>query len=151
MLFGEKPKNPRQARRQAKQQQKAEKILKRSAVALYDPGSVYERELQKLGVGSRDAATVGRIVDYAYGGLTLGVAPAVKLGVDEGRSRVAQAKNNNKSSSSGSSSSGSSINRQLANNRSSGIQSSGRRLTNAEILAEARRTHTRPDFSQRYR
>lgn len=148
MLFGGKPRNPRQAQRQAKQQQKAEKILKRSAVALYDPGSMYERELQKLGVGSRDAATVGRIVDYAYGGLTLGVAPAVKLGADEARSRVAQAKNNNKSSSSGSSSSGSS---RPVINRSSGVQSSGRRLTNAEILAEARRTHTRPDFSQRYR
>ena len=104
MFLGGKPKNPRQARRKAKQQQKAEKILKRTAVALYDPGSMYERELQKLGVGSRDAATVGRIVDYAYGGLTLGVAPAVKLGADEARSRVAQAKNNNGGSSSGSSS-----------------------------------------------
>ena len=104
MFLGGKPKNSKQARKQAKQQQKAEKILKRTAVALYDPGSMYERELQKLGVGSRDAATVGRIVDYAYGGLTLGVAPAVKLGADEARSRVAQAKNNNGGSSSGSSS-----------------------------------------------
>ena len=146
MLFGEKPKNPRQARKQAKEQQKAEKILKRSAIAIVDPGSQYERELQKLGLGKRDSALIGRLVDYSYGALTLGTAPLAKMALDEGRSRVAQAKNNN-----GSSSSGSSINRQLANNRSSGIQSSGRRLTNAEILAEARRTHTRPDFSQRYR
>ena len=151
MLFGEKPKNPRQARKQAKEQQKAEKILKRSAIAIVDPGSQYERELQKLGLGKRDSALIGRLVDYSYGALTLGTAPLAKMALDEGRSRVAQAKNNNGSSSSGSSSSGSSLNRQLANNRSSGIQSSGRRLTNAEILAEARRTHTRPDFSQRYR
>ena len=142
MLFGEKPKNPRQARRQAKQQQKAEKIAKRTAVALYDPGSMYERELQKLGVGSRDAATVGRIVDYAYGGLTLGVAPAVKLGADEARSRVAQAKNNNGSSSSG---------RPQIQPKPPPPTPPRRRLTNAEILAEARRTGTRPDFSQRYR
>jgi len=141
MLFGGKPKNPRQAQRQAKQQQKAEKILKRSAVALYDPGSMYERELQKLGVGQRDAQTVGRIVDYAYGGLTLGVAPAVKLGADEARSRVAQAKNN------GGGSSGSS---RLPNPTPTPTPLP-HRLTNAEILAEARRTGTRPDFSQRYR
>lgn len=144
MLFGGKPRNPRQARRQAKQQQKAEKIAKRTAVALYDPGSMYERELQKLGVGSRDAATVGRIVDYAYGGLTLGVAPAVKLGADEARSRVAQAKKNNGSSSSGSS-------RLLPSPTPTPPPPPRRRLTNAEILAEARRTGTRPDFSQRYR
>ena len=141
MLFGEKPKNPRQARRQAKQQQKVEKIAKRTAVALYDPGSMYERELQKLGVGQRDAQTVGRIVDYAYGGLTLGVAPAVKLGADEARSRVAQAKNQ------GSSSSG----RPQIQPKPPPPNPPRRRLTNAEILAEARRTGTRPDFSQRYR
>ena len=145
MLFGDKPRNPRQAQRQAKQQQKAEKIAKRTAVALYDPGSMYERELQKLGVGSRDAATVGRIVDYAYGGLTLGVAPAVKLGADEARSRVAQAKNNN-----GGSSSGSSHGPRLPNPPPTPTPVP-HRLTNAEILAEARRTGTRPDFSQRYR
>ena len=142
MLFGDKPRNPREARRKAKQQQKAEKILKRSAVALYDPGSMYERELQKLGVDSRDAATVGRIVDYAYGGLTLGIAPAVKLGADEARSRVAQAKNNNGSSSSG---------RPQIQPKPPPPTPPRRRLTNAEILAEARRTGTRPDFSQRYR
>lgn len=141
MLFGGKPKNPRQARRQGKQQQKAEKIAKRTAVALYDPGSMYERELQKLGVGQRDAQTVGRIVDYAYGGLTLGVAPAVKLGADEARSRVAQAKNN------GGGSSGSS---RIPNPTPTPTRVP-HRLTNAEILAEARRTGTRPDFSQRYR
>ena len=146
MLFGGKPSNPRQARRQAKQQQKAEKIAKRTAVALYDPGSMYERELQKLGVGSRDAATVGRIVDYAYGGLTLGVAPAVKLGADEARSRVAQAKNNNRDSSSGSS-----RGRPQIQPQPPPPTPPRRRLTNAEILAEARRTGTRPDFSQRYR
>ena len=142
MLFGGKPRNPREARRKAKQQQKAEKIAKRTAVALYDPGSMYERELQKLGVGSRDAATVGRIVDYAYGGLTLGIAPAVKLGADEARSRVAQAKNNNGSSSSG---------RPQIQPKPPPPTPPRRRLTNAEILAEARRTGTRPDFSQRYR
>ena len=142
MLFGDKPRNPREARRKAKQQQKAEKILKRSAVALYDPGSMYERELQTLGVESRDAATVGRIVDYAYGGLTLGIAPAVKLGADEARSRVAQAKNNNGSSSSG---------RPQIQPKPPPPTPPRRRLTNAEILAEARRTGTRPDFSQRYR
>ena len=142
MLFGGKPSNPRQARRQAKQQQKVEKIAKRTAVALYDPGSMYERELQKLGVGQRDAQTVGRIVDYAYGGLTLGVAPAVKLGADEARSRVAQAKNNNGSSSSG---------RPQIQPKPPPPTPPRRRLTNAEILAEARRTGTRPDFSQRYR
>ncbi len=142
MLFGGKPRNPREARRKAKQQQKAEKISKRTAVALYDPGSMYERELQKLGVGSRDAATVGRIVDYAYGGLTLGIAPAVKLGADEARSRVAQAKNNNGSSSSG---------RPQIQPKPPPPTPPRRRLTNAEILAEARRTGTRPDFSQRYR
>ena len=143
MLFGEKPKNPRQARRQAKQQQKAEKIAKRTAVALYDPGSMYERELQKLGVGPRDAQTVGRVVDYAYGGLTLGVAPAVKLGADEARSRVAQAKNNNRGSSSG--------RPQIQPKPTPTPTPLPHRLTNAEILAEARRTGTRPDFSQRYR
>ena len=142
MLFGGQPRNPREARRKAKQQQKAEKILKRTAVALYDPGSMYERELQKLGVDSRDAATVGRIVDYAYGGLTLGIAPAVKLGADEARSRVAQAKNNNGSSSSG---------RPQIQPKPPPPTPPRRRLTNAEILAEARRTGTRPDFSQRYR
>jgi len=146
MLFGGKPKNPRQARKQAKEQQKAEKIAKRTAVALYDPGSMYERELQKLGVGSRDAATVGRIVDYAYGGLTLGVAPAVKLGADEARSRVAQAKNNNRDSSSGSS-----RGRPQIQPQPPPPTPPRRRLTNAEILAEARRTGTRPDFTQRYR
>ena len=142
MLFGGQPRNPREARRKAKQQQKAEKILKRTAVALYDPGSMYERELEKLGVGSHDAATVGRIVDYAYGGLTLGIAPAVKLGADEARSRVAQAKNNNGSSSSG---------RPQIQPKPPPPTPPRRRLTNAEILAEARRTGTRPDFSQRYR
>ena len=142
MLFGWKANNPRQARRQAEQQRKAEKIAKRTAVALYDPGSMYERELQKLGVGQRDAQTVGRIVDYAYGGLTLGVAPAVKLGADEARSRVAQAKNNNGSSSSG---------RPQIQPKPPPPTPPRRRLTNAEILAEARRTGTRPDFSQRYR
>jgi hypothetical protein len=109
MLFGPgQARGEKGVRKIAEQQAKQDKILKRSAIALYDPGSMYERELQKLGVGSRDAATVGRIVDYAYGGLTLGVAPAVKLGVDEGRSRVAQAKNNN----------GSSSNQSSSNNRS---------------------------------
>ena len=142
MLFGGQPRNPREARRKAKQQQKAEKILKRTAVALYDPGSMYERELEKLGVGSHDAATVGRIVDYAYGGLTLGIAPAVKLGADEARSRVAQAKNNNGRSSSG---------RPQIQPKPPPPTPPRRRLTNAEILAEARRTGTRPDFSQRYR
>ena len=145
MLFGGKPRNPRQARRQAKQQQKAEKIAKRTAVALYDPGSMYERELQKLGVGQRDAQTVGRVVDYAYGGLTLGVAPAVKLGADEARSRVAQAKNNNRGISSGSSRG------PPLPNPTPTPTPVPHRLTNAEILAEARRTGTRPDFSQRYR
>ena len=143
MLFGGQPRNPREARRKAKQQQKAEKILKRSAVALYDPGSMYERELEKLGVGSHDAATVGRIVDYAYGGLTLGIAPAVKLGADEARSRVAQAKNNNRGSSSG--------RPQIQPKPTPTPTPLPHRLTNAEILAEARRTGTRPDFSQRYR
>lgn len=145
MLFGGKPKNPRQARKQAKEQQKAEKILKRSAIAIVDPGSMYERELQKLGVGKRDAATIGRGVDFAYGALTLGTAPLAKMALDEGRSRVAQAKNNNKSSSSGSSRSRPVIARAQA------PAPVRRRLTNAEILAEARRTGTRPDFSQRYR
>ena len=143
MLFGGQPRNPREARRKAKQQQKAEKILKRTAVALYDPGSMYERELEKLGVGSHDAATVGRIVDYAYGGLTLGIAPAVKLGADEARSRVAQAKNNNRGSSSG--------RPQIQPKPTPTPTPLPHRLTNAEILAEARRTGTRPDFSQRYR
>ena len=145
MLFGGQPRNPREARRKAKQQQKAEKILKRTAVALYDPGSMYERDLQKRGVGSHDAATIGRIVDYAYGGLTLGIAPAVKLGADEARSRVAQAKNNN-----GGVSSGSSRGPPLPNPTPTPTPLP-HRLTNAEILAEARRTGTRPDFSQRYR
>ena len=145
MLFGGKPKNPRQARKQAKEQQKAEKILKRSAIAIVDPGSMYERELQKLGVNKHDAATIGRGVDFAYSALTLGTAPLAKMALDEGRSRVAQAKNNNRSSSSGSSRSRPVIARAQA------PAPVRRRLTNAEILAEARRTGTRPDFSQRYR
>ena len=145
MLFGEKPKNPRQARRQAKQQQKAEKILKRSAIAVVDPGSMYERELVKLGLNPRDAASIGRGVDFAYGALTLGTAPLAKMALDEGRSRVGQAKNNNRSSSSG----GSRGRPSLAPREPA--PAPVRRLTNAEILAEARRTGTRPDFSQRYR
>lgn len=99
MLFGgHKARGQKGGRKLAEDQAKQDKILKRTAIALYDPGSMYERELQKLGVGSRDAATVGRIVDYAYGGLTLGVAPAVRLGADEARSRVAQAKDRGSSS-----------------------------------------------------
>ena len=149
MLFGEKPKNPRQARRQAKQQQKAEKILKRSAIAVVDPGSMYERELIKLGLNERDAASIGRGVDFAYGALTLGTAPLAKMALDEGRSRVGQAKNNNRSSSSGGSRGRPSF--APAPKPAPAPAPVRRRLTNAEILAEARRTHTRPDFSQRYR
>ena len=144
-MFGQKPKNPRQARKQAKEQQKAEKILKRSAIAVVDPGEMYERELVKLGLNRHDAASVGRGVDFAYSALTLGTAPLAKMALDEGRSRVAQAKNNNKSSSSGISRARPAI--PVAQAPAPAL----RRLTNAEILAEARRTGTRPDFSQRYR
>ncbi len=75
---------------------KGNKIGKKIGVAIIDPGSQYERSLKKLGVGDRDAATVGRVVDYGYGAATLGVAPVAKLGLDEYRSREAQSKKQNK-------------------------------------------------------
>tara|TARA_R100001440_G_scaffold6925_2_gene13934 strand:+ start:1033 stop:1416 length:384 start_codon:yes stop_codon:yes gene_type:complete len=127
MLLGPKrARGQKGGRKLAEQQAKQDKITKRTAVALYDPGSMYTRELQKLGVDSRDAATVGRIVDYAYGGLTLGVAPAVKLGADEARSRVAQAKSNGSS-----------------NNQSS------RPVSNRDRILQARQQGTQPRISFR--
>ena len=68
------------------------RIGKKTAVALADPGSQYDRNLKKAGVGKRDRQTIKSGIDYSYGFLTLGVGPIAKLAMDEGRQREAQKK-----------------------------------------------------------
>ncbi len=68
------------------------RIGKKSATALADPGTQYDRNLKKAGVGKRDRQTFHSGVDYAYGFLTLGVGPVAKLAMDEARQREAQRK-----------------------------------------------------------
>ena len=61
-----------------------------------DMGGQYERALVNAGVGKRDAATAGRIIDYSYGAATLGAAPVAKMAIDEARSREAARKKKKK-------------------------------------------------------
>tara|TARA_Y100000114_G_scaffold29417_1_gene25155 strand:- start:464 stop:757 length:294 start_codon:yes stop_codon:yes gene_type:complete len=68
------------------------RIGKKIGVSLADPGSMYDRNLKKAGVGKRDRQTFKSGIDYSYGALTLGVGPVAKLAMDEGRQREAQKK-----------------------------------------------------------